>query len=68
MKSAWKVPSDSNIDADIAVDCSFGPGVSEFAQYTQTADDNHPFWAVDLGDKYAVQEVCFAPPENSKCK
>ena len=65
-KSAWKVPSDSDNDASIAVDCKFGFGMMPLTQLTQTAEDNHPFWAVDLGGVYAIQEISFAPTENSK--
>ena len=65
-KSAWKVPSDSNDDAHIAVDCKFRFGMTPLTLQTKTADDNNPFWAVDLGGVYAIQEISFAAVENSK--
>ena len=65
-KSAWKIPTDSNNDANIAVDCKFGFGMRDFTQQTQTATGDNPFWAMDLGDVYKVQEVSFTPADNSR--
>ena len=64
MKTAWQIPPNpAGSGADVAVDCANGDDAS--SQNTLTSGDN-PFWAVDLGDVYPIQEVSFTPEDSSE--
>ena len=66
-KTAWNFPSNPHgDDAYKAVDCR-SDYVDDPYQQTKTADDNSPFWGVDLGDVYAIQEIVFTPADSSTC-
>ena len=65
--TAWNFPSNPlGDDAFIAVDCR-GDDRDKPNLKTKTADDDNPYWAVDLEDVYAIQEIVFTPADSSTC-
>ena len=64
-KPAWQVlPAAPGDVATVATDCSFNAPDSFVG--TQTAAGDGPFWAVDLGVAYEINEILFTPRDTSE--
>ena len=65
-KTAWHVPPNpTGDDAYFAIDCSFDL-FDTYTQQTKTADGDNPYWAVNLGEIYGIQEISFSPTDSGK--